>query len=129
MITYHFSCHPWGVESSPFIASFAIQKTLDDNTGASDVTCDTIRKNIYMDDLMFSVDSLDKAKIIANEAIDLFNSQGFKLVKWSANKYVVPVLAEFEKEVLISGMHGLSLEQNNDLPETKALSCVQVEIV
>ena len=63
MVTYRFTRHPWGVKSSPFIASFAIQKTLDDNaTGASDLTFDTIRKNIYMDDLMFSVDSLDEAK-------------------------------------------------------------------
>ena len=100
VVTYRFIRHPWGVKSSSFIASFAIQKTLDDNaTGASDLTLDTIRKNIYMDDLMFSVDSLDEAKIIANEAIDLFDSRGFKLVKWSANKNAVPVLAKFEKEV------------------------------
>ena len=83
MVTYRFTRHPWGVKSSFFIASFArIPKTLDDNaTGASDLTLDTIRKNIYMDDLMFSVDSLDEAKIIADEAIDLFDSRGFKLVK------------------------------------------------
>ena len=117
VVTYRFTCHPWGVKSSSFIASFAIQMTLDDNaTGASDLTLDTIRKNIYMDDLMLSVDSLDEAKIIANEAIDLFDSRGFKLVKWSANKNVVPVLAKFEKEVLISGMRelDLSIEHDND---------------
>ena len=75
IVTYRFTCHPWGVKSSPFIASFAIQKTLDDNTtGASDLILDTICKNIYMDNLMFPVDSLDEAKIIANEAIDLFDS-------------------------------------------------------
>ena len=127
LFTYWFTRHPWGVKSNPFIASFAIQKTLDDNTtGASDLTLDTIRKKIYMDDSMFSVDSLDEAKIIANEAIDLFDSRGFKLIKWSANKNAVPVLAKFEKEVLISGMRefDLSIEHDNDLPETKALGCV-----
>ena len=108
-----FTRHPWGVKSSPFIASFGIQKTLDDNTtGASDLTLDTICKNIYMDDLMFSVDSLDEAKIIANEAIDLFDSRDFKLVKWSANKNAVSVLAKFEKEVLISGMRELDLSKS-----------------
>ena len=127
MVTYRFTRHPWGVKSSPFIASSAIQKTLDDNTtGASDLNLDTIRKNIYIDDLIFSVDSLDEAQIIANEAIDLFDNRGFKLVKWSANKIAVPVLAKFEKEVLISGMRelDLSIEHDNDLPETKALGCV-----
>ena len=127
MVTYRFTRPPWRVQSSPFISSFAIQKTLDDNIiGASDLTLDTIRKNIYMDDLMFSVDSLDEAKIIANEAIDLFDSPGFKLVKWSANKNAVPTLAKFEKELLISGMRelDLSIEHDNDLPETKALGCI-----
>ena len=90
------------------------------------LTLDTIRKNIYMDDLMFSVDSLDEEKIIINEAIDLFDSRGFKLVKWSANKNAVSVFAKFKKEVLISGMRelDLSLEHDNDLLETKALGCV-----
>ena len=87
VVTCRFTRHPWGVKSSAFIASFAIQKTLDDNTtGASDLTHDTSRKNIYMDDYTFSVDSLDEAKIIANEGIDLFDSRGFKFVKWSAKK-------------------------------------------
>ena len=54
VVTYRFTRHPWGVKSSPFTASFAIQKTLDDNTTrASDLTRNTIRKNTYMDDLTF----------------------------------------------------------------------------
>ena len=69
---------------------------------------------------------MDEAKIIANEAIDLFDSQGFKLIKWSDNKNAVSVIAKFEKEVLISGMRelDLSIEHDNDLPETKALGYV-----
>ena len=48
------------------------------------------------------------------------------MVKWSANKNAVPFLAKFEKGVLISDMRelDLSLEHDNDLPETKALGCV-----
>ena len=47
VVKFRFTRHPWGVKSSPFIASFAIQKTLEDNaTGASDLTRDTIRENI-----------------------------------------------------------------------------------
>ena len=65
VVKFWFTRHPWGVKSSPFIASFAIQKTLEDNAiVASDQTRDTIRKNIYMDDLIFSVDSLDEAKTV-----------------------------------------------------------------
>ena len=127
MVKFRFTRHPWGVKSSPFIASFAIQKTLEDNaTGASELTRSTIRKNIYMDDVIFDVDSLEEARTIAHEAIELFHSRGFKLVKWSANKDTLSVLAELDKEVLVSSMRDLdlSIEHGDDLPNTKALGCV-----
>ena len=79
-----------------------------------------------MDDLIFSVDSLDEAKTIAHEAIELFDSRGFKLVKWSAYRDSVPILAELDKEILVSNMRelDLSLDNGNDLPDAKALGCV-----
>ena len=50
----------------------------------------------------------------------------FKLVKWTGNKEVVPVLSEFDKDVLEAGIRelDLSLDTNESLPDTKALSCV-----
>ena len=79
-----------------------------------------------MDDLIFSVDSLDDAKTIAHEAIELFDSRDFKLGKWSANRHSVPILAELDKEILVSNMRelDLSLDNGNDLPDAKALGCV-----
>ena len=92
--TFWFTCHPWGIKSNPFVASYVIQKTLEDNvTGLSDLTRDLIQKNNYMDDLIFSAGNLDDARLIDNEAIELFDSRGFRLVKWSGNKEVVPVLS------------------------------------
>ena len=125
--TFRFTRHPWGIKSSPFIASYAIQKTLDENvTGTSDLTRSVIRKNIYMDDVIFGVDSLDEARVIAKEAAELFESRGFKLVKWSANRESLSVLADFDKETLVSGLRELDLsrEHGNELPDTKALGCV-----
>ena len=53
VVTHHFALHPWGVKSSHFMASFAIQKVLNDkSTGAPDLTHNTICKNIYMGDLI-----------------------------------------------------------------------------
>ena len=79
-----------------------------------------------MDDLIFSVDNLDDARLIANEAIELFNSRGFRLVKWSGNKEVVPMLSEFDKDALAAGIRklDLSLDTNESLLDTKALGCV-----
>jgi len=79
-----------------------------------------------LETVFFSVDSLDEARSIANEAIELFDSQGFKLVKWSGNREVFPVLSEFDKNVLASSIRelDLSLYNSEDLPDTKALGCV-----
>ena len=73
-----------------------------------------------MDDLVFSEDNLDKTRLIADEAIELLDSRGFRLVKWSGNKEVVPVLSEFDKDVLACGIRelNLSLHTIKSLPDT-----------
>ena len=59
---YKFTRHVWGIVSSPYIACAAIRKTAEENpTNASSYTTDTIRNCMYMDDLLFSTDTLDKA--------------------------------------------------------------------
>ena len=85
LVSYHFRVHPWGIKSIPYIACLAIKKLVEENpTCASDMTLQNILQNMYMDDLIFSVESLESAQTIANEAVSLFKSCGFKLVKWSA---------------------------------------------
>ena len=72
------------------------------------------------------MDSLDEARVIAEKAVELFESRGFKLVKWSANRESLSVLADFDKETFVSGLRELDLsrEHGNELPDTKALGCV-----
>ena len=56
VVSFRFTRHPRGVKCSRFIGSFVIPNTLDGNvTGASDLTQNTIRKHIYLDDLIFNV--------------------------------------------------------------------------
>ena len=87
LVSYRFRVHPWGIKSSPYIACLAFKKLVEENpTCASDMILQNILQNMYMDDLIFSVDSLESAQTITNEAVSLFKSRGFKLVKWSANR-------------------------------------------
>ena len=69
---------------------------------------------------------MDDARLIAIEAIELFDSRGFRLVKWSGNKEVVPVLSEFDKNVFAAGIRELDLssDTNESLLNTKVLGCV-----
>ena len=58
---YKFTRHVWGIVRSPYIACVAIRKMVEENPmNASSYTTDTIRNCMYMDDLLFSTDTLDK---------------------------------------------------------------------
>ena len=95
IVPFHFCVHPWGLKSSSFIACLAIRKIVKQNaTCASALTCTTVVDNMYMDDFIFSVNSLEEARQIAGESVDLFKSRGFKLVKYSANKQAISMLNE-----------------------------------
>ena len=50
IIPFRFRCHPWGIKSSSFIASWATPEKLKHNvtTKASDMTVDIAYDNIYM---------------------------------------------------------------------------------
>ena len=80
LVSYRFRVHPWGIKSSPYIACLALKKLVEENpTCASDMTLQNTLQNMCMDDLIFSVDSLESAQTITNEVVSLFRSRGFKL--------------------------------------------------
>ena len=128
LVLFRFCVHPWGIKSSPYIACLAIKKMVEQNPSkASDLTLGTVSKNMYVDDFIFSADSFDDAQQIANEAIALFRSRGFELVKWSANKESVNVLVGMDSELLAPSIREVDLETNSvAMPSAKTLGCVWV---
>ena len=77
IVSFRFCVHPCGIKSTPFIACFAFKKLVEENfTGACDLTLQNILRNMYMDDFIFSVDRLEDAQKITDEAISL---QGFSI--------------------------------------------------
>ena len=123
---YKFTRHVWGIISSPFIACNAIHKLTKHNpTNASMLTLHTIRFSMYMDDLLYSTDTLDKAQTISSESISLFLSRGFALVKWTANKPAKPVLASMSEDKLAPLVRTIDLQADNEpLPNLKAIGCL-----
>ena len=93
---WKFRVHVWGVNSSPFIATFCIKKVAGQNcTNASKITTDAIQKNMYVHDLLKSVDNFEEACIIISEIVSLFCESGFKLTKWTSNsREVMSLLLE-----------------------------------
>ena len=127
MQQFRFRVHPWGVTSSDFVACLAIQKMVELNAKKfSDSTCFNVLNNLYMDDLIYSADTLEEARKVAFESIDLFKSSGFNLVKWSSNKQTMSILSDMSTELLAPGVRELNLEVDDNvvLPSAKTLGCV-----
>ena len=80
---------------------------------------------MYIDDLIFSVYSLESAQTITNEVVSLFKSCGFKLVKWSANRDTMSVLSFLGLQLLSASIRELDLcGEELALPSAKTLGCV-----
>ena len=128
IVPYRFCVHPWGIKSSSYIACLAFKKMIEQNpSNASELTLSNVSENMYMDDFIFSVDSLEDAQMITNESIALFRSRGFNLVKWSANKEALSVMSNLDSELLAPSIRETDLEVDNvALPSAKTLGCVWV---
>ena len=112
LVPFRFCVYPCDIRSSPYIACLAIKKIVKQNPcKASDLTLGTVSKNMYVDDFILSADSFDDAQLIANEAIALFRSRGFELVKRSANKESVNVLVGMDSELLAPSIREVHLEK------------------
>ena len=124
--TYKFTRHVWGVVSSPYIACRSIREVAKENpTNASNPTLHAIQHCMYMDDLLVSTDTLEKAEIVATESINLLASRGFQLVKWTANQAAKSVLANVDKDKLASSVRTIDLKKDEDpLPQFKAVGCI-----
>ena len=120
--------HSRGIKSSPYIACLAIKKIVEQNLyKTSDLTLGTVSKNMYVNDFIFSADSCDDVRLIANEAIALFCSRWFESVKWSANKESVNVLVGMDSELLAPSIREVDLETNSvTMPSAKTLGCLWV---
>ena len=53
-----------------------------------------------MDDMLFSRDTLNEVQFIANEAVKVLDSRGFKLVNWPASKKAKAIIAVMDKDNL-----------------------------
>ena len=105
---------------------YAIHRlSLNNPTNVSDVAINTMRKSMYMDDLLYSTDTLDDAQSIAFELTDLFASRGFQLVNWTANRPATAALVLMSEEKLAPSIRTIDLNTGHEtLPNFKAVGCI-----
>ena len=91
---FRFTRHVWELNSSPYVALFAIERLVaENNMNASHPTLTAIENYRYMDNLLLSTDSLVELEVVSQESAELFQSRGFRLRKWVANSISKSVLS------------------------------------
>ncbi|XP_044729583.1 uncharacterized protein LOC123292935 [Chrysoperla carnea] len=75
----------FGIKSSPYLALRVVQQLAKDESKTYPNAAQVVLRDLYIDDLVSSVDSIDDAKLLYEESVGLFKSGGFELVKWSSN--------------------------------------------
>ena len=96
---YQMRVHLFGGASSPSCASYALRKTVDDNSLELDAaTVKIVKENFYVDDCLRSVPSEDKAIRLVSELREMLSRGGFRLTKWISNsKAVNETISESER--------------------------------
>ncbi|KAL7852287.1 hypothetical protein SRHO_G00180720 [Serrasalmus rhombeus] len=123
---YRMEVHLFGATSSPSCASYALRRCAEDNKHMFDASVvNTVLHNIYIDDCLKSVTSLEQALSLYHDLRKICQTGGFKLTKWISNS--TEVLSKIPDEEKAQGNKDLDLD-HNPFPIERALGvqwCVQ----
>ena len=99
LVDYRMVKHLFGARSSPSVANFCLKKTADlEKEGIRPEAVETVKKNMYVDDLMKSIDTTQKAINLVGQLRELLSKGGFRLTKWYSNKpEVIAAIPESER--------------------------------
>ena len=85
-VAFKMLVHIFGAKSSPCCANKALLQTADDNElKYGREVADVVRRNFYMDDLLKSTTTTEKATELALKLIDLLAQGEFRLTKFMSN--------------------------------------------
>ena len=116
---YRVTRHLFGATSSPSCANFALHKTAEDFGDEFDPSVKTtLRRDMYVDDVLKSTSSEDTAVTLAWDLKKLCSKGGFNLTKFSSNS--VKVLEAFPQEDRAKNTKDLTLGQD-PLPTERVL--------
>ena len=96
---YRMVRHLFGATSSPSVANFCLRRTADDHGKEFDPSVvNTIKRNMYVDDMMKSLKQPEEAVTLVKESRKLLAKGGFRLTKWySNNREVLASIPESER--------------------------------
>lgn len=93
--TFQLNTLTFGISSSPFLAIRTIQKLADDERHTYPRAAEIIKTHLYVDDLLSGADTVDEARAIRDEIINLLSQGGFTIRQWASNnKGIINDLAD-----------------------------------
>lgn len=108
--TYQLNTVSFGIKPSPWLALRSIKQLAKDEAHAFPKAIDYVDRDIYVDDIVSSVCTLNEAKIVFEQLVGLFKAGQFELVKWSTNNTELYTyfpdslrlvqVVDFEREIL-----------------------------
>ena len=98
--------HLFGASSSPSVANFCLKKTASIyGTEFDPEVVQSVERNMYVDDLMKSVDTPTTAVRLSTQLRDLLTKGGFRLTKWLSNdRRVLAEIPETERAVSVANL-------------------------
>lgn len=116
LVEYRMVKHIFGATSSPSVVNFCLKKTAEMDGGQNSEVASVINRNMYVDDLMKSTETVTDAIVLANKVREQLSKGGFHLTKWCSNdRRVIAAIPESERAKTVVS---LELEQ---LPTQSAL--------
>lgn len=82
---YRLRTVTFGVSSAPYLAIRTLHQLASDESQKFPKASDVTLNDFYVDDLMSGCDTIDEAKEIQTQLIEMLKAGGFALKKWSSN--------------------------------------------
>lgn len=82
---YELNTVTYGVASSPYLAIRVLKQLAEDEAEKFPLGSKVLKKGFFVDDLLWSVATLDEAMQLQDELLALLKAGGFDLRKWSSN--------------------------------------------
>lgn len=84
---YALNTVTYGVNSAPFLALRVLRDVADRSCSESPSVQNVLRLQTYMDDICAGADTLEDARELQSNLVQVLNKHGFELKKWSSNTH------------------------------------------
>ncbi|XP_076384529.1 uncharacterized protein LOC143263451 [Megalopta genalis] len=84
--TYELNTVTFGLSAAPFLAIRCIHQLANDEESQFPAASRTLKRDLYVDDLLTGADTLEEAQTVRNQVINLLAKGGLNIRQWRSNE-------------------------------------------